>query len=1165
MRTVALVRLALVLMVSLALGWPGGARADEAGSMRLYTVGVSHLDTQWYFNIQETISQHIPRTFTGTFELFEKYPDFKFSWEGAYRYMLLEEYYPEIYAELLEWTKKGRWAAGGSALEAGDVNVPSPEALFRHFLIGNRYFRERLGKGSVDVFLPDCFGFGYALPAVAGHCGLIGFSTQKLYWQPIVDIPFGVGVWRGVGGSELVAALRPRGYTDPVDHDLSGDVEILQNCSAQFPEEELEVGFTYFGVGDEGGPVREEDVEWVQKSVVGSGPIEVRSSFSDEIFRDLSAEQIASLPRYDGELLLTTHGTGAYTSQSALKRWNRDNELLAGSVEKAAVLADWLGLQEYPYSQLYDSWVRFLAQHFHDVLPGTSTADVYLFAWNDELLALNRLSHMLSDAVGALARILDTEVEGVPLVVFNPLAMSREDLVEAKVRYEGKVPDHVQVFGPDGSEVPSQVVDRGEGWLDVVFVAQVGSVGLGVFDVRASDQPSGLETGLSATEGVLESGRFKVVVDGSGDIASVFDKLVGKELLSAPVRLGVWDNNSSVWPAWEVLWSDLSVPAREYVSGPAEVEVVEAGPARVALEVRRTNGASSYAQRVSLAAGGAGDRVEVETRFDWQSRSSLLKAVFPLASPNAEATYDLGVGTIARGNNTERRYEVPAQRWVDLTAPDGSFGVSISSDNKYGWDKPDDGTLRLTLVQTPLDWTLAPFRYGQHTQDLGPHVTSFAIWGHEGSWQGGTWRVAARFNEPPLAFQPPRRKGEFGRQQALVELSGGEVALTALKRAEDGDGVVVRVVEKAGEESAAVKLAFGSGIEGAQEVNGVEDPVGDAQLKDGVLQFAMKPYQIRSFRIRPTKGFSTLASPSSRPVELEYNVDVFSMDSDRSDGVMGLDEFKRDVSIPGELVPEKVTEGGIEFELGPSAKGALNAVECRGQTVDLPATEPGDRLYVLASARGEQQCRFVVGSTEQGVTVPDFTGLIGNWVGRVWLNRHLDDPSSFLIPDAAKFIPPFYKQQRVAWYTTHRHLPDADDPYEFTYMYRFELQVPEGATQVILPNNDQCVIFALSLSNTANSLTLPASRTFDEQDTLARKADWSLMNASVDHEPPVEPSPEVVEGQGDVVSEDTGPGKKSGGGGCGLAGTQSASWPLLWMLAALAFALVVKKRRANRL
>jgi alpha-mannosidase len=151
----------------------------------LYVVGVSHLDTQWRWTIQNTINEYVPATFRDNFKLMQKFPDYVFSFEGAFKYMLLKEYYPEEYERLKPYVANGRWRLAGSWVDAVDVNMPSFESLVRHVLYGNGYFQQEFGKTSRDILLPDCFGFGYALPSIAFHCGLKSFSTQKLSWVPL--------------------------------------------------------------------------------------------------------------------------------------------------------------------------------------------------------------------------------------------------------------------------------------------------------------------------------------------------------------------------------------------------------------------------------------------------------------------------------------------------------------------------------------------------------------------------------------------------------------------------------------------------------------------------------------------------------------------------------------------------------------------------------------------------------------------------------------------------------------------------------------------------------------------------------------------------------------------------------------------------------------------
>jgi len=1066
-------RFTVIVMSLIALFPVVSARAGEGGfdytrDKVLHVVGTAHLDTQWRWTIQKTIGEYIPNTLRRNFALFEIYPHYTFSFEGAFRYMLAREYYPRDYARLKRYIELNRWAVCGSSVVAGDVNVPSPEAIIRNILYGNGFFKREFGKTSRDIFLPDCFGFGYALPTIASHCGLRGFSSQKLTWGSAVGIPFDIGVWEGVDGSGIVAALNPDPYVSRIRHDLSSDERWVKTVEEQGKKSGLYVGYKYFGVGDVGGAPDNESVEWLEKSINGSGPLRVVSAPADRLFREITPEQMKHLPRYRGELLMTTHGTGCYTSQHAMKRWNRKNELLADSAERASVAAAWLGGITYPRKKLRESWIRFIWHQFHDDLTGTSIPEAYEFSWNDEIISLNRFSAVLEDAAGAVARALDTMVDGRPLVVFNPLAMDREDAVEAEVVFPEGGPAYVRVFGPDGSEVPSQIIGREGGRVKVLFLARVPSVGFAVFDVRPSDAPCSLDTGLSVTERSLENGRYLVEMDENGDIARITDKVNGRELLDAPIRLALFRDESRVWPAWEITYDTVSADPVDYVGGPVAVRVLESGPVRVSVQIVRKNGKSTFTQVVRLVAGS--DRIECGNLIDWRSKGRLLKAVFPLSVSNPRATYDLGIGTIERGNNTEKLYEVPAQKWADITDVSGEYGVTVMNDCLYGWDKPGDGTLRLTMLHTPV-----PGSYeDQAMQDIGRHRMGFAVMGHAGDWRsGGAVREAARLNQPLVAFRTDRHDGFMGRSFSFMSVDTGRVAVKALKLAEESDEIVVRLVETEGR-SCEARVSFAFPVLTAREVNGMEEPVGDAVVRDGKLVVEMEPYRPRTFAVTIGYPDAALSKPISVPVEIPFDIDVVSRDDDTTDGDMD----GKGHTLAGELLPEVLVCEGIPFALGSSAPGEKNALVCRGQTVQLPPRPRRgdyDRLYVLAAAvGGDTRGTFAVGDRKVEVGVQDFTGFIGQWDDRLIDGR----PAR----NVFQVRPGFIKRDRLAWVGTHRHSErDGDEPYVFTYIYRYTIELPPRCGTVTLPVNENIRIFAMTAAVNFNDRTEPAHPLYDEE------------------------------------------------------------------------------------
>jgi len=1068
------VRLLFIITVCPALIVPAVTAVTDGPAPKLYTVGTAHLDTQWRWDIRTTIDEYLPATLHDNFALFEKYPGYVFSFEGAFRYQLIREYYPEDYERMKGYIDQGRWRVAGSWLDAVDVNVPAPESLIRHALYGNGFFRREFGRTSRDVYLPDCFGFGYALPAVARHCGIDMFSTQKLTWGSSVGTPFPIGLWEGVDGSTLLSVLNPGEYVSKIEGDLSRDEKWLSTAMAQGESSGLYVASRYFGTGDRGGAPTDESVAWLEASLQSDGPLTVVAAASDQLVRDLTEEQLSRLPRYRGELLMTDHGIGCYTSQSATKRWNRQNELLGDAAERAAVVAHWLGAAAYPRQVLREAWSRFLWHQFHDDLTGTSIPEAYVHTWNDLLLSQNQFAAVLTDSVGAVSRALDTDVQGIPLVVYNPLGLPREDVVEAMLHFPEGAPAALRVVRSfSGSvhelEVPSQTVAIDGHTLRLTFVASLRPVGFSVYDVRPAESPCDIDTGLRADENGLENQRYRVAVDGNGDIASVFDKKLDRELLDGPLSLQLLDNEPEEWAAWEIDYADLMAEPRALVAGPATVRVTENGPARVALEIERTAGGSTFIQQVSLGAWGAGSRVQVDNLVHWRSPGTLLKVAFPLNMEGGAATYDLGVGTIQRGINTEQLYEVPAQQWTDLTTADGGYGVGLLSDCRYGWDRPKENTLRLTLLHTPRVNDRWGWIDDQKSQDLGSHRFGFAITGHPGDWvRGDVAFEAARFNQPLRAFRVPKHSGQLNRQFSFIGVTSRSVWVQALKLAEADERVVLRLLDKSGAGVEKTALMLTAPIRSAIRLNGAEETLDETIESPGMLDVELAPYGLATWAIEPGPAPVSFDKPRSRPLDLPFDGDGVSLDADRLDG----DFDGRGHTISGDLLPEILLREGVGFVFGSGEAIEKNVLSCRGQQIELPAGE-WDRLYLLAaSTGGGREAVFAIDDTAEDRWVPDWAGPVGQWDSRLHGERLVHDPEQIL--------PAFIDQTPVAWVGTHRHGPGGENQsYRFTTLFRFDFALPEGARTLTLPDDPAIKVMAATVALNPNAVAEPAMPLYD--------------------------------------------------------------------------------------
>ncbi|MBE0652940.1 MAG: alpha-mannosidase, partial [Bacteroidales bacterium] len=428
----------------------------------LFAVPYTHLDDIWRWSYPQVIRDFLKNTLDDNFKAFEDYPDYVFNWSGASRYQMMREYYPGKYEELKEWIAAGRWYPSGSSWVENDVNVPSTESMVRQILLGYNYFKSEFGKESTEFMLPDCFGFSYSLPSVLSHCGIRGFSTQKLTWESANGIPFNVGRWIGPDGEWVIAALNAGNYAAGHEQVLSTDKETLERLEKNREVSSLPIDYYYIGGGDQnnadrGGAVQKVSIESLEKAKETKGPIHVVAGKADLMFRAITDEQAMKFPTWNKDLLLIKHSTGVLSSQAYSKKLNRDGELLGDASERAAVAAHLLTGAQYPYGTLNDAWKLMLRNQFHDNLTGTSIPKAYEYAWNDGIIALNRFAGVCEDAIGTLAGNLNTDLPGVPVVVFNPLSISRKDNVEAFIPRELINEEYLAVFDAKGKEVPSQI------------------------------------------------------------------------------------------------------------------------------------------------------------------------------------------------------------------------------------------------------------------------------------------------------------------------------------------------------------------------------------------------------------------------------------------------------------------------------------------------------------------------------------------------------------------------------------------------------------------------------------------------------------------------------------------------------------------------------------
>jgi alpha-mannosidase len=661
-------------------------------------------------------------------------------------------------------------------------------------------------------WLPDVFGYPSSLPEILAGCGVRCFYTYKLHWQAKNPFPAHLFRWRGLDGTEILAHVvnHAGGYNNNVvpEHLYKGWSLYAQK--AEYPE----VLFP-FGWGDGGGGPTEEMLEMLQRAKGRfPGLPAVRTGTAQRYF-DQVARAAPDLPVWDGELYVETH-RGTYTTQSAMKRANRVSERMLRDAEILASLARLAG-RRVDTRPLRGAWESVLVHQFHDILPGSSIGMVYA-----EALAAHAGVQRAAERVAekSVAALMPAGARRKPqgIAVFNTLSWARRDIVAARVA-DRKGP--ISVVAPDGRKCPAQVISRAGGRASIVFQAEdVPPLGYAIFAI-SKESPDGRRNPLAVSTGKLENRFFRMTLDKEGAITRLYDKINRRDVIAAGRRgndLQLMQDGPEREDAWNV---HETSDRRHY---PFE------GPHR----------SSAIEQDIVLYADLP--RIDFVTRADWQERQTMLKAAFPLAIRATRATYEVQFGAYERPThrNTswdQQKFEVPAQRWADLS--ESGYGVSLLNDCRYGYDAKDN-VLRLTLLRGTI--------FPDPEADRGRHEFAYALLPHAGGWaEGETVRRAWELNVPARAMAAGV-PGDSPPARGFLSVEGAPAVVEALKPAEDGHGHVLRVYEPNGGRG-TVRIRLGFPAVRVRECNLVEEDGERVTVRKGAFQFEIRPFQIRTFRL----------------------------------------------------------------------------------------------------------------------------------------------------------------------------------------------------------------------------------------------------------------------------------------------------------------------------
>jgi alpha-mannosidase len=799
-------------------------------------LGHSHIDTAWLWPIRETIRK-CSRTFATVLKYMEQYPDYRYVQSQPQLYAFVKEHYPALYARIKEAIIAGRWEAQGGMWVEADCNIPSGESLVRQFLYGTRFFRDEFGVESTVLWLPDVFGYSAALPQILKGCGIDYFMTAKINWNQTNPFPHHTFTWEGIDGSQVLTQFLLSG-----DYNGKMTPADIQGQAKAFRDKDRSSSWLYlYGYGDGGGGVTKDMLEAFTRMRATEGLPALTQQPSREWFPAMAAHT-RDLCTWVGELYLELH-RGTYTTQARNKAGNRASELLLREAELLCALSP-AGLAAYPTDALETAWKLVLLNQFHDIIPGSSIGWVYEDSARDYARIRELGEAARTDALTACCAQIDTASLHAPLVVWNTLNCPRRGLVA--IPWDGQQPVTGRIEGGKFVRTqPTDVSGRRELLVEIPEAPGVGYLTVDLRDGRAYDvEAHALVDAVSATARTLENASLRVALNEWGGVVSLVDKTQGRELI-AEGQIGNlfqrFDDHPNNWDAWDI--DPFYAEVGEELTGPAELTLVEAGPLRATIRVvRALTPRAHLVQEIRLAAGSA--RVDFDTRIDWQEEHALLKVAFPVAVRSPRATFEIQFGHVERPThrNTswdQARFEVPAHKWVDLS--EGDFGVALLNDSKYGYDVLGS-TLRLSLLRAP--------KHPDPTADLGSHHFTYSLLPHAGTLSASPVPFAGYdLNVPLLAQSTTVHPGTWPLQQGFLRLDPATLILSAMKRADDGQGIIVRLYEAFQRRGTARLDISALGTHACRtdllERNGEALPV-----DDGIVEFPYRPFEIITLRIR---------------------------------------------------------------------------------------------------------------------------------------------------------------------------------------------------------------------------------------------------------------------------------------------------------------------------
>ena len=774
------------------------------------TVGHTHIDCAWKWTFAQT-REKVQRSFSNMLTNMQAFPEFIFMQSQPLLYQFTKEEAPELYEQIKEKIKEGRWEPEGAMWVEPDCNLPSGESFVRQLLYGKQFFRDEFGVESKVFWEPDVFGYSAALPQILRKSGVEYFVTSKLGWNEKNRFPYDIFKWRGIDGTEINSYFLTsqeripdeKEYRKMVVYSARMTPKFVNGSFHRMQQKNLtDEVLMPFGKGDGGGGPNELDLEGYRRLSRGlPGCVTAKNGFVGDFLKRLFDRNEGNdrVPTWDGELYFELH-RGCLTSIEKNKRNNRICEFLYPNIEQLAVLNRHFFGSEYPQAELNKAWLTILTNQFHDVIPGSSIKEVYDVSDIEYAEIIGRGSKTESALLQAIADKVDTK-GGV--LVYNP----HSAVTSGNIRVDGEL---VYVDG-----IPAK------GWKVVTPKKAVGSV--------------------KVSKKKLENEFFIVELDDKCEITRLYDKKNAREVLKAGHkgnRLVAYEDIPFAHDAWEI--SEYYTEKSWNIDDVQSVKVISDG-VRSGIRVERKFLSSTIGQNIWLYENTP--KIDFETDADWHEHHLLIKTLFDTDIHTNRATYNIQFGNIERSTtkNTSwdtARFEVLGHKYADLS--EGNYGVALMNDCKYGYNI-HDGVMGLSLIKCATD----PYPEA----DIGEHKFTYSIYPHAGTVeQCDVEALAYEMNKPLMAVKVGAQKGSLPESFSMISVDQKNIIIETVKKAEKDDATIVRMYECTNSKTPC-KVTLGIPAKSVKLCDLQENELETLEVKNGTVALTLKPYEILTLKI----------------------------------------------------------------------------------------------------------------------------------------------------------------------------------------------------------------------------------------------------------------------------------------------------------------------------